>query len=50
MDESLQGKVIEIKNTSVKNNDKVDKVNNDNIVNLLQYCDLIEELKKVNVK
>ena len=29
---------------------KNDKVNNDNIVNLLQYCDLIEELKKVNGK
>lgn len=28
--------------------DKNDKVNNDNIVNLLQYCDLIEELKSVN--
>jgi len=29
---------------------KNDKVNNDNIVNLLQYCDLVEELKKVNGK
>lgn len=29
---------------------KNDKINNDNIVNLLQYCDLIEELKKVNGK
>jgi hypothetical protein len=27
---------------------KNDKVNNDNIVNLLQYCDLVEELKRVN--
>jgi len=27
---------------------KNDKVNNDNIVNLLQYCDLLEELKSVN--
>ena len=27
---------------------KNDKVNNDNIINLLQYCDLIEELKSVN--
>lgn len=30
--------------------DKNDKVNNDNVVNLLQYCDLIEELKKINGK
>ena len=29
---------------------KNDKINNDNIVNLLQYCDLIEELKKANGK
>jgi len=29
---------------------KNDKVSNDNIVNLLQYCDLVEELKKVNEK
>jgi len=29
---------------------KNDKINNDDIVNLLQYCDLIEELKKVNGK
>jgi hypothetical protein len=29
---------------------KNDKINNDNIVNLLQYCDLIEELKKINGK
>lgn len=29
---------------------KTSKVNNDNIVNLLQYCDLIEELKSVNGK
>ena len=27
---------------------KTSKVNNDNIINLLQYCDLIEELKSVN--
>ena len=27
---------------------KNDKVNNDNIINLLQYCDLVEELKKIN--
>lgn len=27
---------------------KNSKVNNDNIVNLLQYCDLIEELKSIN--
>ena len=29
---------------------KNDKINNDNIVNLLQYCDLIEELKQANEK
>ena len=29
---------------------KNDKINNDNIVNLLQYCDLIEELKQANGK
>lgn len=29
---------------------KNDKVSNDNIVNLMQYCDLIEELKTVNGK
>ena len=29
---------------------KNDKVNNENIVNLLQYCDLIEELKLANGK
>jgi hypothetical protein len=27
---------------------KNDKVNNDHMVNLLQYCDLLEELKQVN--
>jgi len=27
---------------------KNDKINNNNIVNLLQYCDLLEELKSVN--
>lgn len=30
--------------------DKNDKVNNDHIVNLLQYCDLLEELQHVNGK
>jgi hypothetical protein len=30
--------------------DKNDKVNNDHIVNLLQYCDLLEELQQVNGK
>ena len=29
---------------------KNDKINNDDVVNLLQYCDLIEELKKINGK
>ena len=29
---------------------KNDKVTNDHIVNLLQYCDLLEELKQVNGK
>jgi hypothetical protein len=29
---------------------KKDKINNDHIVNLLQYCDLLEELKQVNGK
>lgn len=29
---------------------KNNKINNDNIVNLLQYCDLIEELKQANGK
>jgi len=29
---------------------KNDKVTNDNIINLLQYCDLIEELQQVNGK
>jgi glycosyltransferase involved in cell wall biosynthesis len=29
---------------------KNDKVSNDNIVNLLQYCDLLEELKSANGK
>jgi hypothetical protein len=29
---------------------KNDKINNNNVVNLLQYCDLIEELKKINGK
>lgn len=28
--------------------EKNDKINNDHIVNLLQYCDLLEELKQVN--
>jgi hypothetical protein len=27
---------------------KKDKINNDHIVNLLQYCDLLEELKQIN--
>ena len=27
---------------------KNDKINNDHMVNLLQYCDLLEELKQVN--
>jgi len=30
--------------------EKNDKINNDHIVNLLQYCDLLEELKQVNGK
>jgi hypothetical protein len=30
--------------------EKNDKINNDHIVNLLQYCDLFEELKQVNGK
>jgi len=40
-------KINEITNLLVELN-KNDKVNNDNIVNLLQYCDLIEELKLAN--
>jgi hypothetical protein len=40
-------KINEITNLLVNLN-KNDKVNNDNIVNLLQYCDLIEELKIAN--
>ena len=40
-------KINEISNLLVSLN-KNDKVTNDNIVNLLQYCDLLEELKNVN--
>jgi hypothetical protein len=40
-------KINEVANLLVELS-KNDKVNNDNIVNLLQYCDLLEELKSVN--
>jgi hypothetical protein len=40
-------KINEISSLLVKLN-KNDKVNNDHMVNLLQYCDLLEELKQVN--
>ena len=48
-DEVTKIKINEVTNLLTELN-KNDKVNNDNIVNLLQYCDLIEELKKVNGK
>jgi len=48
-DEVTKIKINEVTNLLAELN-KNDKVNNDNIVNLLQYCDLIEELKKVNGK
>ena len=40
-------KINEVANLLVELN-KNDKVSNDNIVNLLQYCDLLEELKSAN--
>jgi len=40
-------KINEISSLLIKLN-KNDKVNNDHMVNLLQYCDLLEELKQVN--
>jgi len=42
-------KINEIVNLLVELN-KTDKVSNDHMINLLQYCDLIEELKKINGK
>ena len=40
-------KINEVANLLVELN-KNDKVSNDSIVNLLQYCDLLEELKSIN--
>jgi hypothetical protein len=42
-------KINEVTNLLVELN-KNDKVSNDSIVNLLQYCDLLEELKNINGK
>ncbi len=54
LNSKTQDKVTKIKINEVTNLltelGKNDKVNNDNIVNLLQYCDLVEELKKINEK
>ena len=42
LDETLKNVLLSL--------EKNDKINNDHIVNLLQYCDLLEELKQVNGK
>lgn len=42
LDETLKNVLVSLE----KNN----KINNSHIVNLLQYCDLLEELKQVNGK
>jgi len=43
-------KINETIKTVLTELEKNDKINNDHIVNLLQYCDLLEELKKANGK
>jgi len=40
LDETVKNVLVDL--------EKNDKINNDHIVNLLQYCDLLEELKQVN--
>lgn len=40
LDETIKNVLVDL--------EKNDKINNDHIVNLLQYCDLLEELKQVN--
>jgi len=53
LNKNTKNEVTKIKlNETIKNLlnplDKKDKITNDHIVNLLQYCDLLEELRKAN--
>jgi hypothetical protein len=54
LNKSTKNQVTKIKINEVANLltelNKKDKVNNDHMVNLLQYCDLIEELQQANGK
>ena len=46
-DKAVQIKLVEI-NKLLNPLDKISRVNNDDLVNLLQYCQLLEELQKTN--